>query len=587
MRISLFARLNSAKSEIRISLVNNGALWLVRHVATAFVNKTKQEPREMAESSLSPSPSEFFSPSIIAFLSEQESLVEQFEQESPEEQFDDIVGSLSFDAYELLATPTTPPTTGVAVQPSTSSAQPSTSSALHSAAADSELRRLKDKNKNKNTEKSTNTWANKFADWRKEKGINISPAETSATELDEILQHFFAEVKKKDGSNYEPDSLRTMLGALDRYFRNAGYRFRIIRDDEFVECRQVLNGKAIELREMGKGKRRNKADGVTREEEEILWAKGVLGDSNPTSLNYTIFYTISQQFGTRGRQEHHQIRIEELKFVKNAGTGETEYIEWVEGLTKTRQGGLSKKERRVPQRMFAVGGDRCPVRLLERMISRRPSIMKMSGPLYLTPLQQYQGRDVWYSRVPVGINKIDGFMKAMSIKAGLDKTNKKYTNHSARKTTVKKLQKGGISNDKIVSITGHSSELSLRDYVETDIADHASMSKILSLPVSHPSRPVLQEQCSNTLTSPQLHPAPASNSYCQPVYPTPLPQYQPNVAFTPQCQSSVPPPQYVFNSCNVYFGTSCSTSTSTQFHATNPSLHKKRPRAFIESDDSD
>ena len=308
MRISLFAWLNSAKSEIRISLVNNGALWLVRHVATAFVNKTKQEPREMAENSLSPSPSKFFSPSIIAFLSE---------QESPGEQFDDIVGSLSFDAYELLAMPITPPTTGVAVQPSTSSAQPSTSSALHSAAADSELRRLKDKNKNKNTEKSTNTWANKFADWRKEKGINISPAETSASELDEILQHFFAEVKKKDGSNYEPDLLRTMLGALDRYFRNAGYRFRIIRDDEFVECRQVLNGKAIELREMGKGKRRNKADGVTREEEEILWAKGVLGNSNPTSLNYTIFYTISQQFGTRGQQEHHQIRIEELKFVWN------------------------------------------------------------------------------------------------------------------------------------------------------------------------------------------------------------------------------------------------------------------------------
>ena len=104
----------------------------------------------------------------------------------------------------------------------------------------------------------------------------------------------------------------------------------------------MLNGKAIELREQGKGKRKNKVDIVTEEEEEIMWSKGVLGDTSPASLNYTVFYTSSQQFGTRGRQEHHQIRLEHLKFVKNAVTGETEYIEWTEGLTKTRQGGLSK-----------------------------------------------------------------------------------------------------------------------------------------------------------------------------------------------------------------------------------------------------
>ena len=63
--------------------------------------------------------------------------------------------------------------------------------------------------------------------------------------------------------------------------------------------------------------------------------KGVLGDANPVSLDHTVFYTLSQHFGTRGRQEHHQIKAEELKFVKNALTGEPEYVEWVEGLTDT------------------------------------------------------------------------------------------------------------------------------------------------------------------------------------------------------------------------------------------------------------
>jgi len=58
-----------------------------------------------------------------------------------------------------------------------------------------------------------------------------------------------------------------------------------------------------------------------------------------------VFYTLSQHFGTRGRQEHHQIKAEELKFAKNAFQGETEYAEWVEELTNTCQGGLVRKDR--------------------------------------------------------------------------------------------------------------------------------------------------------------------------------------------------------------------------------------------------
>lgn len=67
--------------------------------------------------------------------------------------------------------------------------------------------------------------------------------------------------------------------------------------------------------------------------------------------------------------------------------------------------------------MFAVGGDRCPVRLMEKLISKRPAT-KMSGPLYLTPLQHFQGKDMWYTQSPVGINQTDNFMTNL---AGLTK----------------------------------------------------------------------------------------------------------------------------------------------------------------------
>ena len=71
-------------------------------------------------------------------------------------------------------------------------------------------------------------------------------------------------------------------------------------------------------------------------------------------------------------------------------------------------------------------------------------------------------------------------MKEIAKCAGLEATNKRFTNHSVRKTTVRKLQKGGVSNDKITAITGHKNEQSLREYTDTDLDDHYKMSAPLS-----------------------------------------------------------------------------------------------------------
>ena len=71
-----------------------------------------------------------------------------------------------------------------------------------------------------------------------------------------------------------------------------------MKDREFEASRKILNGHAIKLRERGKGKRTKHADPLVEEEEEILWKSGVLGGDNSQSLNYTVFYVVSQHFGT-------------------------------------------------------------------------------------------------------------------------------------------------------------------------------------------------------------------------------------------------------------------------------------------------
>ena len=61
-----------------------------------------------------------------------------------------------------------------------------------------------------------------------------------------------------------------------------------MRDTEFLPSRKVLEGKAKKLRELGMGKRPNKAQSLTEEEEELLCENCQLGDKTPRSLINTI-----------------------------------------------------------------------------------------------------------------------------------------------------------------------------------------------------------------------------------------------------------------------------------------------------------
>ena len=67
------------------------------------------------------------------------------------------------------------------------------------------------------------------------------------------VDKFFAELKKENGNEYEPDSLRVMQASLDGYLRSKNYPKSIVRDAEFLSSRKVLEGKARKLRELGMG----------------------------------------------------------------------------------------------------------------------------------------------------------------------------------------------------------------------------------------------------------------------------------------------------------------------------------------------
>ena len=333
------------------------------------------------------------------------------------------------------------------------------------AASEPNIEEFINKSKNTNTTKSTNLWMRVYESWAEIRGANLKIETLSPEELDITLQSFYSEVKRKDGKDYEPNSLANMQAGIERYLKENGYVFSIIRDRKFATSQAVLEGKARFLREQGKGKRPNKASSLTSIEEEKLWECGQLGASTPLSLVNTIWLQLTQHFGLRGRQEHHTMKVEHFTLKKDDKG--VEFLTFAEGITKTRQSGLHEKHRLVQPKMFATKNTRCPIYFYKLFLSKRPLSLRSSGPMYLSIIYNPTS-SVWYKNMPMGQNTINEIMKRMVSNSSLATSTKKLTNHSARKTVIKKLKQNKVPKSDIIGITGHSTEAGLDAYDSGD-----------------------------------------------------------------------------------------------------------------------
>ena len=130
--------------------------------------------------------------------------------------------------------------------------------------------------KNKNTKRKTNVDVNLFKKFAEGRGYrDIDALSMDEDKLDTVISTFFLSVRKSNGENYEPDSLLSMFNSLTRYFKDNGINLK--SGDKFNTARGSLNARRKQLKEMGLGNKKKKADPFTSAEIDILWAKGELG----------------------------------------------------------------------------------------------------------------------------------------------------------------------------------------------------------------------------------------------------------------------------------------------------------------------
>ncbi len=109
--------------------------------------------------------------------------------------------------------------------------------------------------KNINTKRKTQTDVQKWHNWCTSVGETRSIGELTETQLDRLLGHFFAGIRKKDGTLYEPDTLSSFQRSLDRHLTQELHKpYSILRDAQFSSSRQALKAARKFLVSQGKGK---------------------------------------------------------------------------------------------------------------------------------------------------------------------------------------------------------------------------------------------------------------------------------------------------------------------------------------------
>jgi len=343
---------------------------------------------------------------------------------------------------------------------------------------------------NENTKKSSNWVVRLLETFVREAGLlpestpfDFASIGEDPTMMANILTKFFTTAKRADGGDYEPNSIRGIMGGIDRYLA-ANRKPKVFHDStnpQYVYVQEVAKSKMKKLKSMGKGNLPNRAAPLTDEEIEKLWTSGQLGRQTPRTLINTMWWYNSLHFGMRAITEHKQMCWGDIEV--KTGSNHRRFLEFNERATKTRTGS-SKNDANQNQKAYEnpTNPERCPVELYLKYAALRPKeACTPQSPFYLAcstlPGTPKPGLK-WYKNCPLGINTIGKLMKKMA--AAADLTGKNISGTTARKTLLQKLNDSGLPPTHIMEKSGHQNMQSVNNYSKMNDAQQMQVSRILN-----------------------------------------------------------------------------------------------------------
>ncbi|XP_056387734.1 uncharacterized protein LOC130282873 [Hyla sarda] len=359
--------------------------------------------------------------------------------------------------------------------------------------------------KNINTARKTTSDIQTLQNFMSERNENRKIEVIPHTELDTLLSKFILVVKRKDGNEYEPHTLRCMVGSIDRYLKEHSYNHTIIygNSKDFPLTKQSLNAKIKFLKTIAESNPPIRQEALTDDDIEHLYKTGTLSLDNPTSLLNLVFFNNGIHFALRTKEQY-SLQWGDIK-LKIDPRG-NQYLEYTDRQTEMLEN--RKNVRQVKPRIYATPHipDRDPVTAYLKYQSFRPgAMMTLDSPFYLAPNVNYNPAfSEWYRSTKIGIQKIRAMMTTMKIRASLPESKKKVTYITKRRLVERLPQHTLGASGAMVPPTQQSNLHSFNKSAMIDMKQHkpATLINNLHTTLAHPS----QERVPTT-SSIQPHPS--------------------------------------------------------------------------------
>ena len=280
---------------------------------------------------------------------------------------------------------------------------------------------------NRNTQRKTDTDIRIVISYMRAVNENRPPETVPPQQLDRYLSNFFTIVKKHDGNDYEPASLRGMLCSVERYLKMKNYQASVTRDAVFINTRHALKHKQQRLRELGKGgKKQNEPFGkLTLDKVNQLFSAREMGLYTPMSVINTLCFLFIVHFRLRKAIDHKNLTWGDVQLRTDPSGKEYLIYEPRSSVIQEQRGKPIGTYCKSSSKLCIWGQpdvpERNPVGIYKTYRDKRPGSMLFdSSPFYLgittlhpSPVQ------AWYRTCAMGVNKLSDLVRMIRDITGL------------------------------------------------------------------------------------------------------------------------------------------------------------------------
>ena len=151
----------------------------------------------------------------------------------------------------------------------------------------------------KNTQNTTLFAVNLYNKWREYHrglGNRYAPLDCGVPEiLNQAIPKCLYEIRRKDGQQYHPDSVKSIFFGINRYLTESDATMNVMESPEFLVCRQKVDGLIKQLQST-KPPQKKQAAAIDPIRQAELWESGVLGPSTPLSLVDAVIWQCGRLF---------------------------------------------------------------------------------------------------------------------------------------------------------------------------------------------------------------------------------------------------------------------------------------------------